>query len=654
MSRDPRPALLRYGSAVLITALAVLIRIPLSLVLGSGVPFILFFPTVTLAAWYGGLGPGLLATGLSALAATILYIEPIYSFSITNLTDAVRLLLFVGGGSFISWICGSLRAANLRAKELIRSYERAVETRSQLAAIVESSDEAIIGKTLEGVITSWNRAAERMYGYSAEEAIGRHLSLIVPPERVEELHRITERIGRGERVEQLETVRVRKDGTRFDVSVTVSPIRDGSGTITGASAITRDISERKRAEEERRTLLEQERRARATAEEASRLKEEFLATLSHELRTPLTSILGWARLLDADALDEANRARAVEAIARNAKAQAQLVDDLLDVSRIITGKLRLDVRPFDLGSVIEAVVESVRPAAEAKSIRLQVLLDPRAGGVSGDPDRMQQVAWNLLSNAIKYTPKGGRVQVRLERVNSHVEVTVSDTGQGISPQFLPFVFDRFRQADQSTGRAHGGLGLGLAIVRHLVELHGGTVRAESPGEGHGATFTVALPVMIAHDRQRFLDGDVERRHPTAGADEVLDCPPALDGLRVLIVDDEAGAREVLTAMLERCGAEVRSAASAGEALEAIEEQRPGVLVFDIGMPGEDGYWLIRRVRALPAERGGGTPAVALTAYARTEDRVRALTAGYQVHLAKPVEPAELIAAVASLAGRTVQ
>ncbi len=417
----------------------------------------------------------------------------------------------------------------------------------------------------------------------------------------------------------------------------VNPLRDAAGRVVRWFGTNTDIDEQRRAAEQLR--------------EAGRMKDEFLATLSHELRTPLTSILGWSRLLTGDELEDAHRARAVESIARNAKAQAQLIEDLLDVSRIITGKLRLDVRPFELAPVIEAAIDSVRPAAEAKGIRLQVLLDPRAGQVSGDPDRIQQVVWNLLSNAIKYTPKGGRVQVHLQRIDSHAEITVSDTGQGISREFLPHIFERFRQADSSITREQGGLGLGLAIVRHLVESHGGTVEAASPGAGKGATFRVKLPLLIVHDRQRFLDTDVERRHPLAGAGEVVECPPALDGLRVLAVDDERDARELITMMLERCGAEVSAVASGGEALEALKERRPDVLVSDIGMPGMDGYALMSTIRALPAEQGGRTPAVALTAYARTEDRVRAFSSGYQVHVAKPFEPIELVTAVASVAGR---
>jgi CheY-like chemotaxis protein len=347
-------------------------------------------------------------------------------------------------------------------------------------------------------------------------------------------------------------------------------------------------------------------------------------------------------------LDAATATSALETIERNARAQAQLIDDLLDVSRIITGKLRLDVRHTEPSSFIEAAIESLRPAAAAKGVRIQKVMDTGVSSVAGDPARLQQVVWNLLSNAIKFTPKGGRVQVRLERVNSHIEIAVSDTGIGIKAEFLPHVFERFRQADQTTTRQHGGLGLGLAIVRHLVELHGGTVHADSQGEGQGSTFIVKLPVVTFYQKE----SSTERIHPAAkDALPPLDCPERFDGLKVLVVDDEADTRELLKMALGQCGAQVIAAASAQEALEVIEETAPEILISDIGMAGEDGYELIRKVRALPAEKGGKIPAIALTAYARIEDRLRALRSGYQMHVPKPVELAELVAVVATLVQR---
>jgi signal transduction histidine kinase/ActR/RegA family two-component response regulator len=399
----------------------------------------------------------------------------------------------------------------------------------------------------------------------------------------------------------------------------------------------------KRAQEERALLLQ-------AAEAANRTKDEFLATMSHELRTPMTAILGWAQMLRSNKLKDADFAHALEVVERNARAQTKLIDDLLDISRIITGKLRLDVRIVDLAAVIEAAVDSLRPTAGARAIRLHALLDPQAGPVSGDTDRLQQVVWNLVSNAIKFTPKGGRVQVLLARVNSHVEITVSDSGKGISAEFLPHVFDRFRQADGSTTRVQGGLGLGLSIVRQLVELHGGTVSVESPGEGQGATFIVQLPLMAT--RRSDPNASERRRHPHDGSDTSFECPPSLTGLRVLIVDDEPDTRGLLRKVLEGCDSEVMTAGSVAEALEAIAQWKPDVLISDIGMPGEDGYQLIAKMRALEAGTADRIPAIALTAYARVEDRVRALNAGFQVHIPKPIEPAELIAVVASLTGRT--
>ena len=390
-------------------------------------------------------------------------------------------------------------------------------------------------------------------------------------------------------------------------------------------------------------------KARVEAETANRAKDEFLAVVSHELRTPLTPVLAWARMLRNGQLDQEATTRAVESIERNVRAQAQLIGDLLDVSRIITGKLRLDVRPVDLAAVVEAAVESVRPTAEVKGVQLQATLEPHAGLVSGDPDRLQQVVWNLLSNAIKFTPKDGRVEVRVARTESHIQLTVSDTGKGIHPEFLPYAFDRFRQADSTITRSYGGLGLGLAIVRHLVELHGGQVRAESAGEGRGASFVVELP--LAAIQQGPSPAPIQ-----AGVDRELPFTPAptLAGLRVMLVDDEPDTLETLCAILSQCGAEVRMAGSAGEAIAVMQQWQPTLLIADVGMPGEDGYALLRKVRALETDCGRTLPALALTAYARVEDRVKVLASGFQMHVAKPVEPAELVAAVANLAGWTAR
>jgi signal transduction histidine kinase/ActR/RegA family two-component response regulator len=398
--------------------------------------------------------------------------------------------------------------------------------------------------------------------------------------------------------------------------------------------------------EESRRSAEAERAARSEVERVSLMKDEFLATLSHELRTPLNAVLGWAEMLLGRAGDDSESRRGLETIARNARAQAQMIEDLLDMNRIVSGKLRLDVQRVDLAGVVESAIDSIRPSAEGKSIRLRAVLDPKAGPIVGDPHRLQQVVWNLLSNAIKFTPKQGKVDVVLQRINSHVEILITDSGIGIDPEFLPHMFERFRQADASTTRKYGGLGLGLSIVRQLVELHGGTVRAESTGKGNGATFVVALPL-------RAVRGN-DREHPTARTPILQQSDIALANLKVLVVDDDADARQLLKVLLRDAQAEVATAASADEALGMLAALRPDVIVSDIGMPERDGYQFMRAVRARPIEDGGRTPAIALTAFARSEDRTRALLAGYQVHIAKPIEPHELIVTIASLTGRTGQ
>jgi PAS domain S-box-containing protein len=522
------------------------------------------------------------------------------------------------------------------------------ELQARLAAIVATSDDAIVSKDLNGVVLSWNSAAERIFGYSPDEIIGKPILILLPPERQDEETTILSKIRRGERVDHFETIRVRKDGRRIDVSVTISPIHDAAGNVVGASKIARDITEYKQLIKEREQLLSAERAARSEAERIGRMKDEFLATLSHELRTPLSAILGWSQLLNQDTPDPAMLQEGLDVIERNARVQTQLINDLLDMSRIISGKLRLDVQQVDPASVISAALDSVRPSAELKQIALHKMLDPIAGPVSGDPNRLQQIIWNLLSNAIKFTPKGGKVEILLERVNSHVEITVSDTGQGISADFLPHVFDRFRQADSSTTRHQGGLGLGLAIVKQLVELHGGRITAKSRGEGHGSTFAITLPLAITrHESDR-------HQYPTrANGESTRDFERlSLEGAKILVIDDEPDARELIRRLLADRGATVFVAESADRGFELLQSEKPDLVLSDVGMPDKDGYEFIRAVRKLPRDQGGRTPAVALTAFARSEDRTRAMMAGYQVHLAKPVEAEELIATVATLTGRT--
>ena len=500
---------------------------------------------------------------------------------------------------------------------------------------------------------NWNDRLKAFFWLpaDAEVSLDEARQLIHPDDRA----RITAAMDRAVRGEARYDVEYRVGGPQGQIRwlhVVGEASRNEQGLIDHFSGIARDITPQKLAEQDREAVLVSERDARTEAERASQMKDEFLATLSHELRTPLNAILGWANILRDGASTPADLAEGLEIIERNARAQARIVEDLLDMNRIISGKVRLDVQRFDLAPVIEAALATVRPAADARSIRLQAVLDPVARPVSGDPNRLQQVFWNLLSNSIKFTPKGGRVQVVLERVHSHLEVSISDTGQGIPADFLPHVFDRFRQEDASASRQHGGLGLGLAIVKQLVELHGGTVRARSAGAGQGSTFVVVLPLTVLQAGVAF--GPAERRPPEEGAgfSRPPEARPDLTGVRVLVVDDEPDARLLVARLLKDCGAVVSTAGNAQEALTLVQAVRPAVLVSDIGMPGEDGHALIRRVRVLPTEAGGATPALALTAYARTEDRVRAMQAGFQRHLAKPVEAGEMLATVAGLAGRT--
>jgi len=439
---------------------------------------------------------------------------------------------------------------------------------------------------------------------------------------------------------------VGRDGRNLGL-IQLSDKEDGGDFTEQDEAILVQLAQTASVAVTNATLYQTTQEARAEAESANRMKDQFLATLSHELRTPLNAILGWARILQSGRIDEAALREGLETIERNSRVQAQLIEDLLDLSRIISGKMRLDVQRVALTDVIEAALASIRPAADAKDIRLHTVLDPLAGPVSGDPGRLQQVVWNLLSNAVKFTPRGGRIQVVLERVNSHVEICVIDTGQGVKPEFLPYVFDRFRQADASTTRRQGGLGLGLSIVKQLVEMHGGGLRAKSPGEGKGATFTISLPIMALHDSH-----ESRRIEPKPATDQELEEPVApLEGVRVLGVDDEHDARELIRRILADCRAEVRVAGSVPEALSALRHFGPHLLLSDIGMPDQDGFELIRQVRA-SGVTAKTVPAVALTAFARAEDRRRALLAGFQVHVAKPVDPAELVATIASLLGRT--
>ena len=744
-----------YGLVALSVVVVTLLRLPLEPLLHGRAPYALYYLPILWAAWYGGVGPTLAAVALS-LASSWAFIVP---GSEPGYRATIALFLVVSAGIVV----------------MARVARAGQDAQFFLASIVESSDDAIIAKNLDGVIQSWNAGAQRLFGYTEDEVVGRSVSILIPPEHQDEESRILERLRRGERIEHFETVRLAKGGRKLEVSLTVSPVCDRFGTIIGASKVARDISERKRAVAElaaqrewlsrtlesigdaviatdaqglivflnpvaerltgwaetdargrtcdeifrivnehtrasvespvarvlrlgtvvglanstvliaadgserpiddsgapirrsdgqldgvvlvfrdiserkraeadrstalteRERLLEGERAARSEAEHANRSKDEFVAMVSHELRTPLNAIMGWTQILKSTPQDIDTMRRGIEVIERNTKAQEQLISDLLDMSRIISGKLRLDVNDVDLIALIHSAIETTRPAADAKRISVEARLDPSVATTTGDPTRLQQCIWNLLSNAIKFTPQGGRVGIGLGRSDSHVEISVSDNGVGIQADFLPFVFERFRQAETSASKRSGGLGLGLAIVKQLAELHGGDVRVESAGEGQGATFTLALPIHA-------LRSDVSA---TTHAEPEAH---ALGHVTVLLVEDDPDNREVLRRLLEQHDAAVIATGSPAEALEMMPTVRPNVLVSDIGLPEIDGYELMRRVRRIDAESGGGVPAIALTAHASTADRTRALRAGFQAHIAKPVSPSELVATIASLAG----
>jgi PAS domain S-box-containing protein len=560
--------------------------------------------------------------------------------------------------TLVSLVRSALRARDrqYQVREYLAEQEEAAkvirEAESRYRSVIENiSDYAIFMTDAQGIVSAWNGGATAVLGYSTTEILGQPVTRFSMPEDLdarlaEEKMREAARAGRA----TSNGWRLRKDGTKLFIEGVITAVRDEADRLSGFAYFFRDVTQKHYIELEREQLLDSERAARTQAERASRTKDEFLATLSHELRTPLNAILGWTQLLRKSRDLPADAVSALTVIERNARSQAQIIEDLLDMSSIISGKVRLDVQRLDLASVVEATVETVRPAALAKGIRLQVMLDPLAGPVRGDPNRLQQVLWNLLANSMKFTPREGRVSVTLSRVNSHLELEVADSGEGIDPAFLPHVFDRFRQADSTTSRRHGGLGLGLSIVKQLVEMHGGSISAKSAGPGTGSTFRVSLPLMASMDES--LESGAARHHPRRSANLPLAQERSVDlsGLRVLVVDDEHDARSLIQRVLQDSHATVVTAASADEAVRMLEHENPDVLISDVGMPGEDGYSLIRRVRQR-SDGNAQVPAIALTAYARTEDRVKAIHAGFQLHLSKPVEAIELIAMVESLVRR---
>jgi PAS domain S-box-containing protein len=539
-----------------------------------------------------------------------------------------------------------------RAEEALRkSEEQARRQLAQIEAIYATAPVGLCFMDTEQRFVNINDRLAEINGKPVEAHLGRTPREVLPEvaEKIEPIFRRVIETGEPALNIELSVEMATQPGVTRHFIVSYYPIKNGKEQVLGVNVVIIEITQRKKIEEERERLLRQEKAARAEAEAANRMKDEFLATISHELRTPLTSILGWARMLTSGSLSESQERHAVDVIAQSAQAQARLIDDILDVSRIITGRLKLEAQPVEIERVFQEAVDVIRPSAEAKRITLRTVIDTEGAMVLGDASRLQQAIWNLLSNAVKFTNEGGRIEARLARDDGRIEISVTDTGIGIEPQFLPHVFERFRQADSAPTRRYSGLGLGLAIVRHIVEMHGGSVSASSPGKGQGATFKINLPLAATSPLLRQVS-----RQPESEVKKVekkaLGESQRLDGVRVLVAEDNPDTLEMIRFILDESGAEVMTAESADEALKALERFKPDVLVSDIAMPGKDGYDLIREVRSREPERGGKIPAVAITAYARAEDRMRALASGFQIHVAKPVDPNELIAVVASLTG----
>lgn len=509
------------------------------------------------------------------------------------------------------------------------------QTDNLLRAIIDASPVGIITLSCDQRIMTWNPTAEQLYGWTAAAVVDGPLSVILPEGQQSAFNQCFVRVLQTHQVCNQEVQHVKQDGRLIDVNLALAPLQDADDNVCGVVVTAVDITARKQIEVQRLGLLEQERVARATAETNNRIKDEFLAVLSHELRTPLNAIVGWIKLIQKGNLSGPTLQRALDTIERNALAQTQLIEDLLDVSRIIRGQVSLHVQPTDVTTLIRNTVDSLRPAVEAKSIRLELDLAPSIGSIAADSNRLQQVFWNLLSNAIKFTPASGRVTVTCQAIAACLQIQVRDSGIGIAPEFLPHVFEYFRQADGSTTRSQGGLGLGLAITRHLVELHGGRIQAESQGLGQGATFSVLLPMRVTPSAIGFNPAQIQS-------------DLGLQGIKAIVVDDDKDARELMTFILEQQGAEVQGAATAQAALTLLQHFYPDILISDIGMPDADGYFLLRTLRAIADDRLRNIPAIALTAYAREEDRQHALSVGFQSHLAKPFDPSEVVTLVQQL------
>lgn len=652
-------------SSVIVTLLLTLLLQPL---LQPHI-FLFFSIPVVISAWFGGMKYGIMAGLLCVMGAKCLLIEP-KLILVYNAHNIFKLILYILNSIFISWLISELQKTKhhlqltIKNQQQIESDLRNLATSSQEDAlrqrlIVEDTlhqreeEMRLITDIVPAHISyvdsqQYYRFHNKKYQewFRLEEINGKHLKEVLGESVYQSILPYVE-IALSGRETSYETQVPHSDGSNHTTSVTYVPHINQQGKVEGFVALVQDITDRKRAEKDKELLLQWEQAARSQAEAANRTKDEFLATLSHELRTPLNAILGWIQLLRCRNLDQDTTNIALETIDRNSRALAQLIEDVLDVSRIIQGKLCLNIQPVELMTVIESTVNSMSPAANAKEISIESKLDPSIGIVMGDVNRLQQVMWNLLSNAVKFTPKEGKVYIQTERINSYVQIRVSDTGVGIHPDFLPYAFERFRQADGSTTRTHNGLGLGLSIVRHLVELHGGTVDIESPGVNKGTVLIVNLPMkpVVVKPINHLVD---EKLVPIHKAAPVI---PILTGLKLLVVDDESDACHLLATFLTDYGARVLTAASAKEAMLLLEEYQPHVLISDIGMPEEDGYVLIRRIRSLTEAEGGQIPAIALTAYARLEDRDKALLSGFQLHFPKPINPLDLVLVVANLVGR---